>query len=56
MKKLYKVSSNYFVCGIEIENDVCVNAAPIVKYMKRKKLNWIKMYCKQKGFKLIMIE
>lgn len=51
---LVRITSNYFCAGILIDKIhlVCVEAAPILKYMKNKKFNWIKSYCDKKGWKL----
>ena len=49
---LLRISSNYFVAGIEIKNNKIISIAPIIKYM----INWsmpeIKKYCKQKNWKI----
>jgi len=50
---LVRISSDYFVAGIELDgiHSVCVTAAPILKYMRGKKLKWIMDYCAKKGWK-----
>ena len=55
MEILYRIESNYFTCGIIIENNLVIRTAPIVNYM----LNWnlfkVLLYCKKKNFKIIKL-
>ncbi len=49
------VISDYFYAGVVLENDVCVESAPILKYMKGKTFNWIKSYCDKNGWEWLRV-
>lgn len=50
---LYRISSNYFVAGYDIETG---NIAPIIRYMQGWSLERIKEYCQKKGWILEVIK
>jgi len=52
--KLIQITSPYFCAGVVLKNNVCIKAAPIVKYMKYKKWNTeqITDYCRWKKWKI----
>lgn len=46
-----QIDSGYYVAGAEFDdNNICVRAAPIIKWMIGKKQDWIENYCLQKNF------
>lgn len=50
--KLIRIESNYFVAGIDLENN---RYAPIIKYMKSWSLKKIFKYCNNKKWKIACI-
>ena len=54
---LIRITSNYFCAGAELHpiNGICLETAPILKYMKNKNFNWIKSYCNKKNWKLELL-
>ena len=51
---LIRITSDYFCAGVILDSIhlVCVDSAPILKYMIGKKFSWIKSYCDKKCWKL----
>ena len=47
---LVQITSSYFCAGIILEDEVCIRAAPIVKYMKGWDKVKIRNYCKYKNW------
>lgn len=48
---LYLIKTNYFYCGILIDNECrVVKAAPIVKYMIGWGINKVHDYCRKRNF------
>lgn len=55
--RLVRIVAPHFVAGLEILHDVynvpyCAKAAPIIKYMRGKTLDWITAYCQRKNWHL----
>lgn len=50
-EKLIQISSSYFVAGIIFKNNIVIKAAPIVKWMIGKNIDYIKQYCLSKHWK-----
>lgn len=50
--KLLRITSKYFCAGVATKNDIVVNAAPILKYMKNRDIWWVEKYCKKKKWEL----
>ena len=46
---LYQVDLGYAVAGIEVEDDVIVDAAPILKWAIGARLPWFRKWVEQKG-------
>lgn len=53
---LAAVDAPHFYCGIVLKNDVVILAAPIVKYMRGWSRDKVRTYCKQKGWKISVIQ
>jgi len=49
---LIRILSDYFVAGAVVNKGVCIEAAPIIKYMKKWTTLEIVSYCKKKGWRL----
>lgn len=58
VSELFQVLSDKpkFTAGFTLVNDVCTEAAPIIKYFKGKRWDWIKSYCRGRGFQLEQID
>lgn len=54
---LAAIDAPHFFCGIVLQNDKVIEAAPIVGYMKRGK--WtrarVRDYCKQQGWTVTVV-
>lgn len=49
--RLIRITAPHFCAGADIgENSEVVFSAPIIKWMKGRKLWWIKKYCESKGW------
>lgn len=44
-----------FTAGIVLWDDKVVEAAPIVRYMKKKSRDWVRDYCKQRGWSISVV-
>ena len=53
---LVQITSSYFCAGIILENGICIEAAPIVKYMKGWDRPKIRDYCKYKKWSAKIID
>lgn len=53
--ELYQITSRYFCAGIEVAGGRVVKAAPIVKYMIGRSMEWVRAYCFKKGFTIIRV-
>lgn len=50
MTNLYQIRTSYFTCGIETdENDLIIDAAPILKWAIGKNLSFVKNWVYRKG-------
>lgn len=53
---LAQISTSYFCAGLILKEEVCIKAAPIIKYM----IGWnrckIREYCIKKNYKIIIID
>lgn len=47
-RRLIQISSGYFCAGVVIENDLVIEAAPIVMYMKGWSHERVISYCRRK--------
>ena len=52
---LVRVSSPYFEAAFVLRDNVVVEAAPIIKYMKGKNREWVRNYVKKKEWKAVII-
>lgn len=52
---LVQITSSYFCAGIVLEDDVCTEAAPILKYMRGWGRLRIRDYCRSKGWKAVIV-
>jgi hypothetical protein len=53
---LIQITSNYFCAGLILDDFVCTESAPILRYMRGWCLAKIKAYSQSKGWKLGIIE
>lgn len=49
---LGRIESSYFVAGIEVENNLVINSAPIIKYMIGWHVDRVWEYCLRKNWNL----
>lgn len=49
---LGRIESSYFVAGIEVENNLVTNSAPIIKYMVGWHVDRVWKYCLSKNWNL----
>lgn len=54
-EQLIQIDSGYYCAGAVVIDDKIIEAAPIIKWMEGKTLDFIKRYCKVKQFKLIIL-
>jgi hypothetical protein len=54
--KLLRIVAPHFVCGIVLDGDTVVMAAPIVKYMVRWKVDRVYAYCRKNGWSVTAME
>jgi hypothetical protein len=52
---LAAIDAPHFFCGIVLWDDRVIEAAPIVKYMKRWDRARVREYCKSKGWKISVV-
>lgn len=50
---LLRIESNYFVAGCIVEGDVCIHAAPIIRYMIKWPREKIITYIRKKGWEYL---
>lgn len=55
MENLVRVTAPHFVAGIVVKDDICIDAAPILKYCKGKDVDWLSKYFQQKGWEAMII-
>jgi len=55
METLAEIDAPHFNCGIVLQNDRVVEAAPIVKYMKGWTRMRVRSYCRDKGWKVSVV-
>ena len=55
MKGLLRVTAPYYTAGAVLENNICVFAPGIIKWMIGKDSDYIIKYLKKKGFKIELI-
>lgn len=53
MRSIKQIDSGYYCAGLIEEKGVVIEAAPIIKWMINKQFNYIKLYCKQRNYKII---
>jgi hypothetical protein len=53
---LLRIVAPHFVCGIVLDGDTVVMAAPIVKYMVRWKVDRVYAYCRKNGWSVTAME
>lgn len=46
-----QITANYLCAGVVFVGSLCVDAAPIIKWMKGKQRSYIERYCQNKGWK-----
>jgi hypothetical protein len=51
-----QVAAPHFVAAIVLEDDVCTEAAPILKYAIGKRREWLRDYFRSKGWKAIVVK
>lgn len=52
---LAEIDAPHFNCGIVLQNDRVVEAADIVKYMRRWSRDRVRVYCAKKGWRISVI-
>ena len=56
MRRSFWISLSYATFGVESENNIVINTAPIAKWMKGKTLQEIKPWLLSKGAKVIELK
>lgn len=57
----YQIKAPHFTAGVKFKFShkrncwECVDAAPIIKWMKNKNFDFVKGYCRQKGYEFIKV-
>lgn len=56
--RLFQITSRYYCAGLvfDVETRLCVEAAPIVKWLVGADFEYVKAYCKRTGFKFRKVE
>jgi hypothetical protein len=49
---LYQITSGYYCAGFIIKNGKVINAAPIIRWMMGRHIDYVTQYCTYKKFKL----
>lgn len=49
---LVRIQASYFVAGVLMENNVCIQAAPILGWMVGQNAFRLSTYCTEKGWKV----
>lgn len=54
---LAQIDAPHFCCGIVLQDDIVVEAAPIVYYMKKQKWtrDQVRAYCAKKKWKIVVV-
>ena len=52
---LYAINSKYFSAGLIVDNGVVSDAAPIIKWMRGKSMDYVIEYCGKKGWKIEVV-
>ena len=52
MNALIRVQAPHFVAGAVMTEDKIVHAAPIIRWMVGKKRDYLRRYCKRKGWEI----
>jgi hypothetical protein len=52
---LVQIQAEHFCAGLVLENEICVDAAPIIKYMLGWNRERIRNYCRKKGWRAIVV-
>ncbi len=52
---LAQIDAPHFCAGIVLQNNIVVEAADIVKYMRKWSRDRVRSYCKQKGWKVVVV-
>ncbi len=53
---LWRITAPHFCAGILVWNNVVMNAAPILAWMKGRHTTWINGYCTRKGWTVEYVE
>lgn len=53
---LVRIVAPHFVCGVVLEGDTIVEAAPIVGYMLGRNGDWLRAYARRKGWRCTVAE
>lgn len=53
---LAQIDAPHFNCGIVLENDCVIEAAPIVKYMRGWSRGKVRDYCAKKHWKIAVVK
>lgn len=52
---LAQIDAPYFVAGLVLQNDTVIEAADIVRYMRRWTRDKVRAYCASKGWKVAVV-
>jgi hypothetical protein len=55
IETLAVIDAPHFYAGVVLWNDKVVEAAPIVKYMRKWSRDRVRVYCQQKGWKISVV-
>jgi hypothetical protein len=55
IETLAAIDAPHFYAGIVLQDDVVVEAAPIVRYMRKWSRDRVRDYCKEKGWKISVV-
>lgn len=55
-RTLVRVVAPHFVAGLEMEDDLCVTAAPILYWAKGKRRDWLRAEFVKRGYKASLVK
>lgn len=52
---LIRLTSNYFCAGVVVRNGTIVRTAPILRWMRSKKVGWLRQYAAGRGWRFELV-
>jgi hypothetical protein len=52
---LVQVTTPHFCASLVVDGDICMEAAPILKWAIGKRSDWLRDYFRQKGWKAVIV-